>query len=200
MLEGLIVDLVPQHAGFAARDQAWRNSEARFWTSGGDRMLFSRADSERIRAEYRDIPPGPQRSIFFGIQTKDRFPLGFMGLIRVSHTSRTGMLAARIGEPEYWGGGYGTDALLLLVDYAFDWLDLRRLHLDTMSTNVRVHRQMEKVGFTLEGRQRQAAYADGEWFDWLGYGLLRDEWPGRIAMVEKLGLRERAAQIYGDQG
>ena len=65
-----------------------------------------------------------------------------------------------IGEPDYWGGGYGTDALLLLIEYAFDTLDMRKVWLNTMSLNERVIRQMEKVGFGLEGRQREAN-ADG---------------------------------------
>jgi RimJ/RimL family protein N-acetyltransferase len=98
---------------------------------------------------------------------------------------------SRIGEPEYWGSGYGTDALLLLVDYAFDELDIRKIWLGTMGLNARVMRQMEKVGFTLEVRQRQAIYADSVWYEQLIYGLLREEWPGRPALVEKLGLTAR---------
>ena len=76
----------------------------------------------------------------------------------------------------------------MLVDYAFDELDIRKIWLGTMSLNARVMRQMEKVGFTLEVRQRQSIYADGAWYDQLLYGLLCEEWPGRPALVEKLGL------------
>ncbi|MCD4684653.1 MAG: GNAT family N-acetyltransferase [Anaerolineae bacterium] len=191
MLEGLLVDLVPQHQGVRARDQRWRNSEARYWTSGGEREFFSQAHSERQLQQYAEAwqPNAPR--IFFGIQTKDGVPLGFMGLPEISFQHRTGMLGTRIGEPEYWGGGYGTDALLLIVDYAFDWLDLRRLWLKTMSSNVRVHRQMTKVGFVREGEEREATYADGEPVGWTVYGLLREEWPGRLAMIERLGLRAK---------
>jgi RimJ/RimL family protein N-acetyltransferase len=96
-----------------------------------------------------------------------------------------------IGNPDYWGGGYGTDALLLLVDYAFDWLDLRRLWLVTMAPNARVIRQMEKVGFTLECQIRQGTLVDGVYHDVLLYGLLREEWPGRTAMIERLGLHAK---------
>jgi RimJ/RimL family protein N-acetyltransferase len=102
--------------------------------------------------------------------------------------SRAANLGAVINEPDYWGGGYGTDALLLLLDYSFDTLDLRRVWLDTMGLNERVKRQMEKVGFTLEGRRREATYVDGLWTDELIYGMLVEEWPGREAMIEQLGL------------
>ncbi len=123
------------------------------------------------------------------MQTKDGTPLGFFGVSDMSFHHRTAMLAARIGEAAYWGGGYGTDALLLLVDYCFDWLDMRRVWLKTMSTNVRVHRQMEKVGFVREGVEREATFGDGERCAWISYGLLREEWPGRAAMIARLGLR-----------
>jgi len=58
-------------------------------------------------------------------------------------------------------------------------LDVRKAWLMTSSMNNRVMRQMEKVGFMLEARFRQSTRADGVWLDWLAYGLLREEWPGR---------------------
>ncbi|HEX3051079.1 MAG TPA: GNAT family protein, partial [Aggregatilineaceae bacterium] len=127
----------------------------------------------------------------FGIQTKDGKPIGNLGMNWMSPANRIANIGAMIGEPDYWGGGYGTDALTLYIDYVFDWLDLRRIFLDTMSINVRVMRQMEKVGFKLEARRREAMYGDGVWYDELIYGLLRDEWPGRAAVIERLGLREK---------
>jgi len=60
-----------------------------------------------------------------------------------------------------------------------------------MSPNERVQRQMVKVGFKLEARQRETFVADGQRVDNLIYGLLREEWPGRAAMIEKLGLRAK---------
>ena len=43
----------------------------------------------------------------------------------------------------------------------------------------------------LEGRQREAAWADNGWTDMLFYGLLREEWPGRAVMIERLGIKRR---------
>ena len=115
-----------------------------------------------------------------------------MGLTWVRPYHRLAMLGAKICDPAYWSGGYGTDALLLVVDYAFDWLDMHKLWLTTTSFNQRVMRQMEKVGFTLEGQVRLETLADGQWHDGPIYGLLREEWPGRAAKIEQLGLRVRA--------
>ncbi len=193
MLEGLLVDLVPYGTQYLALEHKWRNGPAWFWGTLGDRPTLSRAQIERsqqaraeARAEHR------AHSVYFGVQTKDGVRLGDIGLNWVLPHHRLGMLGAAIGEPEYWGGGYGTDALLLMADYAFDWLDLRKLWLGTMSLNARVVRQMEKVGFRLEARRRNSTLADGAWADHLLYGLLREEWPGRAALVQKLGLKAKA--------
>lgn len=188
MLEGLLVDLVPYGRRFMENDHRWSNGPAIFWSSMGRRDIVTKAQVEAEQREWRESTR-PETGVAFGVQTKDGKPLGYFGLNFVSYHDRVANLGANISEPDYWGGGYGTDALLLLVDYAFDTLDMRRLFLITMTLNERVLRQMEKVGFLLEGRMRQATVADGVPYDVVIYGLMAEEWPGRPAMIEKLGLR-----------
>ena len=191
MLEGILVDLVPHGERFSAVERGWINSEASFWADAGDRPVWSQAFYEREMASRQERP---SPSVHFGIQTKNGTPIGEIGIGDMHVHHRVAMIGAMIGDPQYWGGGYGTDALLLIVDYAFHWHDMRKLWLATMSPNVRVQRQMDKVGFKLETRQRQATWIDGAWADALTYGLLREEWPGREAMIEKLGLRARQGE------
>ena len=198
-LEGLLVDLVQIDQRFRTLEHKWRNSDAQFWAGGGERNFESARFVEQLLARRAErSAENPASGIWFGIQTKDGTPIGGIGPSWINPAHRWAMLGAKIGEPEYWGGGYGTDALLLVIDHCFGWLDLRRLWLFTTSMNLRVQRQMEKVGFSFEARQRNAAYADGEWFDWLAYGLMRDEWPGRAAKIERLGLRARVEQDHGE--
>jgi RimJ/RimL family protein N-acetyltransferase len=192
MLEGLLVDLVPYGEAFEEKHAGWMNRESMFWASMGGRWFATQAGVERHRQEHREREQqGPRLRVDFGIQAKDGTPLGSFAVNWLVPHDRLAMLGAMIHEPDYWGGGYGTDALLLVVDYAFDWLDIRKIWLMTMSLNARVLRQMEKVGFREEGRARQGAYADGAWYDAVYFGLLRDEWPGRHAMIDKLGLQAR---------
>ncbi len=192
MFEGLLVDLVPFDKPYQDLEYRWRNSEATYWSTGGERVILPRRVlEERFRRHAEERANGDDDNVMFGMQTKAGQPIGFVCINWLHTTYRTAMLGARIGEPEFWGGGYGTDALTLIVDYAFEWLDARRIWLMTTSMNARVMRQMEKVGFTLEARQREGSWADGRWVDWLAYGLLRDEWPGRAAMIEKIGLKAR---------
>ncbi len=182
---GVLVDLVPYGQRFLDLEHEWLNGEGVFWWAVGGRWFVTRAGLEMDRREQQD---DTDERIRFGVQTKDGTPIGLIGINWLAAHHRTGLLTAFIGDPAYWGGGYGTDALLLIVDYAFVWLDLRRVWLMTMSLNARVMRQMEKVGFRLEGCRRQATWADGAWHDILVYALDRDDWPGREALVARLGL------------
>ena len=188
LFEGALVDLVPYGQRFIDQEHRWLNDEGVFWWTVGGRWFVTQAEIERDRAE--DEPEADPRLVF-GVQTKDGTPIGLIGINWLPAHHRTALLTAFVGERAYWGGGYGTDALLLLLDYAFDWLDVRRAWLMTMSLNARVLRQMEKVGFQLEARQRRATWADGGWHDMLTYALLREDWPGREAVIERIGLRAR---------
>lgn len=195
MLEGILVDLVPHTRAYDDLQRVWNNGEAKFWSSGGERVFETKSMHERWRAERQASgAPDPSGGVWFGMQTKTGQPIGTIGIHFIAQPHRLAMLGAKIGIPAYWGSGYGTDALLLVLDYAFDWLDLRRVWLMTTSMNARVMRQMQKVGFTLEARQRRAALADGVWWDWLTYGLLREEYAGRVELIERLGLVARVAQ------
>lgn len=189
LAEGVLVDLVPYNRRFLDLEHRWFNNEAVFWWATGDHWFITKTILDRDRAEDADKPyPGMR----FGLQAKDGTPLGLFGIKWLPAEHRAALLTAFIGDPAYWGGGYGTDGLLLLVEFAFDWLDMRRVWLMTMSLNERVIRQMDKAGFRLEARQRQATWAAGDWYDLLIYSLDRGEWPGRAALVERLGITAQA--------
>lgn len=85
-----------------------------------------------------------------------------------------------IFDPESWGRGLGYEALGLWSEYLFDAMpELARLDLRTWSGNQGMMRLAEKLGHQLEARFRQARIVDGEYFDGLGYGVLREEWTAR---------------------
>lgn len=198
ILQGLLVDLEPFTPEFQTEKMyAYWNNESRLWATMGDYGPITRAQIGRIVEERSGARERGYTGVHFMMRAKDGNIIGSIGLNWVNYWSRVAWLGAWIGEPDYWGGGYGTDALLLLVDYAFRWLDMRRLCLGTMDINERAQRNVEKAGFRLEARERQVALVNGRWVDGLEYGMLREEWLGREALVERLGLHEKAVQRYG---
>jgi RimJ/RimL family protein N-acetyltransferase len=105
--------------------------------------------------------------------------IGFFRLW-ISWKNQLGWVAIAIGEPEYWGRGYGSDALTVGINYAFRELNLYKVVLGVFSYNTRAIRAYEKVGFVHEARQRAMIYRDGQYHDMLEMGILRPEWEARL--------------------
>lgn len=117
------------------------------------------------------------KQISFGIRTlaDDRL-IGIIGLHIADWVSRNAWVGIGIGEREYWGKGYGTDAMRLIVQYGFLELNLNRISLDVFGFNERGIRSYEKVGFKAEGRMRDWMNRAGMRSDLIYMGLLRREW------------------------
>ena len=79
-------------------------------------------------------------------------------------------------RPAYRGRGYGTEAIELVLGFAFDGLDLHRVELEALSINTRAVSLYENIGFRVEGRRRDA-YRDGDgWCDAVVMSMLEDEY------------------------
>ena len=81
-----------------------------------------------------------------------------------------------LGEREAWGQGYGTEALHLALQYAFDELNLHRITLTVIAYNERAIALYERAGFQREGVFREFGRRDGKRYDMYLYGLLNREW------------------------
>lgn len=85
-----------------------------------------------------------------------------------------------IYDPANWGRGLGFEALGLWCDYLWQAMpELVRLGLGTWSGNTGMMRLAEKLGFQEEARRRMARIVKGNYFDSMGYGVLRTEWQQR---------------------
>jgi RimJ/RimL family protein N-acetyltransferase len=124
-----------------------------------------------------DMGESSPRETFFTIRTADENKLiGGLSLYVVDWTGRDSFVGIFIGEREHWGKGYGTDAMRLLLQYAFTELNLWRVSLGVFQYNPRAIRSYEKVGFCHEGRMRQYLNHEGKRWDILYMGIRRDEW------------------------
>lgn len=98
--------------------------------------------------------------------------IGEVRLDRVDGHDRRATLALGIFSLGNLGRGYGTEAVRLIVDHAFNVMGLHRLGLRVLALNERALRTYQKCGFVIEGREREAALVDGEWHDDIIMGLL----------------------------
>jgi RimJ/RimL family protein N-acetyltransferase len=141
------------------------------------RPLSSEEFAQRLSPDQAD----PNRLEFHIRTLADDHLIGFIALHSVEWNNGAAQLAVGIGEPDYRGKGYGTDALQLILRFAFHELNLYRVGLDVIASNLRAIRTYERLGFQHEGRMRDAVLRDGRRTDRIIMGLLRDEWHERQA-------------------
>lgn len=101
----------------------------------------------------------------------DEKPVGNVDLFDIDETHGTSEIAYWL-VPESWGNGYASDAVDLLVRYAFEERRLRKVSAHVLVENEGSQAVLERVGFQREGRLRDERYVDGEHCDVFRYGLL----------------------------
>lgn len=112
----------------------------------------------------------------FAVETlADGRLIGGCGLEHQSAEDRSAVLGIAIGDKASWDGGYGTDTMRTLCRVGFEVMNLHRIQLDVYASNERAIHVYEKVGFTIEGRRRDAVYARGQYEDVIVMGLLEGE-------------------------
>lgn len=105
--------------------------------------------------------------------------IGNIGIHHIDRTHRGAELGIMIGEKAEWGLGYGREAMVALLGYAFGELGLHRVVLRCHPENDRGLAAYRALGFTEIGREREAVFIEGEWQDHLVFDMLEDEFRAR---------------------
>ncbi len=114
----------------------------------------------------------------FVIETKEGRLIGNIGLIGMDWRNRKTDIGIMIGEKDAWDHGYGTDAIMVMLRYLFEELNLNRVGLYVDVHNDRAQRCYEKCGLSKEGIVRQFRFKDGRYIDSVQMSILRQEWQG----------------------
>ena len=177
LFRGELVRLTAEEPEFRARQEArWeRDTEFHRLADPHPAQLYS--DKKVKEWIEKNVEEGfkPQRYFFSIRALADDKLIGFLGLwLNLIHSNA--WVGIGIGEREYWGKGYGTDAMRLCLQYAFLELGMQRVSLGLHEYNPRALRSYEKAGFRLEGRTRQEMQREGRRYDVIWMGVLREEW------------------------
>jgi diamine N-acetyltransferase len=132
--------------------------------------------SMKKAAEFLEKIQEDKERVWFTVVLKenDRI-IGETGLLRMFYPWRTTDLTLIIGEKDCWGKGYGTEAILLLLDYAFGYLNFHRVAVGVVGFNEKALQFYQKVGFKKEGIQRDGYYHNFEYHDFVMMSILEDE-------------------------
>ena len=134
---------------------------------------------ERLQKAFdKEVSDPPRDKTDFAIEANGIL-IGHCGLFNIDDTSRQAELGITIGDKDYWGSGYGREAVSLLLDYAFRLRNLHRVWLEVHAENERAVRAYRACGFVEEGRQREHKWLAGRYVDNVLMGILRREWQER---------------------
>ncbi|MGZ7444140.1 GNAT family N-acetyltransferase [Paenibacillus sp. TH7-28] len=161
----------------AAVYHKWRNDPEVMRTTSPSLDLFTFADTKQF-VDHVILGSSASKSYLI-LDRESEKPLGITSLIQIDCKNRNAECIIDIGDKEYWGKGYGTEALKLLLDYGFLELNLHRVSLRVFSFNDRAINMYEKIGFMREGISRQTLFREGNWHDIIHMGILQSEYVKR---------------------
>ena len=174
MLTGKLVRLRAVEAGDLDRYLAWVNDREVLEYMAALGLPISRAQEEDwLQCAMRQTT-APE--ITLAIETIDEGRhIGSVALHNVSPLSGKATLGIMIGDKSCWSRGYGTDAIVTLLGFAFDEMNLHRVALEVHEENARAIACYRKCGFVEEGRLRHERFRHGEYRDTLIMAVLADE-------------------------
>ena len=113
--------------------------------------------------------------IFAIIDRETGLHIGNVTLNNVSTVNKTADTGLMIGRKDFWGKGYAFEAWMLIIDYAFSELGLRKIIAGAIADNRASVETLKKLGFKVEGTFRQEYLVDGKYCDGIRFGLLKSE-------------------------
>ena len=99
------------------------------------------------------------------IKKEDDTLLGNVGVTKIDYKNGRATLGIFIGDEDNLSKGYGSEAIKLLIDFAFKEIRLHNIALTVFANNPRAIKAYTKCGFVEYGRRHEAIYHNGEYID-----------------------------------
>lgn len=149
------------------------------WINDPDvRYFVSAIFPQTIKQEedWLDSMGKDKNNIVLAIETLDGDFIGTIGLHGIEWHNGVATTGALIGEKKFWNKGYGTDAKMILLNYAFNVLGLRKICSRVFFFNKRSLNYSLHCGYKIEGRRRKQVLRNGKYCDIIELGLFKKDW------------------------
>lgn len=187
-IQGEWVALGPIRRDLLPLYQRWVNDLSTLRTLA---MVPRPLTSEAEDQWYERAAIGSEQDVHFTIyRLPELHPLGNTSLHYIDYRDRSAELGIFIGEKEMRGHGYGTEAVRLMLDYAFVALGLHNVMLKVYEFNQAARRAYDKAGFREIGRRRQSKWMGGRLWDEIYMDCVSTEFEspvlGRVFVPDEL--------------
>ncbi len=152
----------------------WSRQETEpFWSAG--RFVDSPVGFQRwVQEEHKADLPG---NVGWAVCLRENDELiGIVGIDDLDYIHRTGETGSYIGRPEYRGGGYGSEAKNLLLEWCFTRLNLHMIRSHVIFPNTRSAAALRKQGYKEAGRYNWDFNLNGTFGNAVVFDLLAEEW------------------------
>ncbi len=168
-----------------AIESKWTHN-SKYWHSLGlelPRPLSAAKVKKRYEAIEKEIDKSKNAFYFTIRNLEDDALLGSVRLFWVEGSNATGWIQIGIGNPDERDQPYASEALQLVLRFAFRELNLYRLSVIAAEDDPSGIKLLQNAGFIVEVRRRKAIQRNGQTWDQLLMGLLSEEW---ISPQEKI--------------
>lgn len=105
----------------------------------------------------------------------DGVPVGLIGLLQIDDKNKKAEYYISMGEDSYKRKGIASKASALIIEYAFEKLELSKIYLNVDSENIAACALYEKLGFVCEGEFKKDIWHRGRFVDRKRYALIKSE-------------------------
>lgn len=173
MMQGTKIDLTEYREGDGSDFAVWQWDKKMM--AGIPEDIFHPFQEKDWGAMFEDTQSNSDFS-FVIRRIEDSQAVGFITLSGIKVKNRNGEIGLAILDPTSRHKGYAKEAMTLLLAFAFDHIGLHKVRLSVHGNNEEAIALYEKLGFILEGTNRESIYHEGNWYPQYDYGLLQKEW------------------------
>lgn len=169
-LVGDRIYLSPRNSEDAEVFVKWMNDfQVTDYTGRSSAIMTLEAEKQYLEQHIYD------EATFSIVTLEENKMIGTVGLEKIDKINRIARMGIMIGEAENREKGYGTEAINLILEYGFNYLNLYNIQLKVLEFNHRGIACYKKCGFKEMGRRRKANFVDGKYYDTIYMDILKEE-------------------------
>jgi RimJ/RimL family protein N-acetyltransferase len=155
------------------RTWKWMNDPEVFFAIGVDVPINKTAQ----KRWFHELDQSTSKTVFAICLHEGDTHVGNVSLDSIHRRHRNARLSIFLADSPTRGKSLGTRAMRLLIEYAFEFLNLHRLYCKTTAGNPAVLNFYQNLGFKVEGQLREHEYIQGQYVNKIMLGLLRSDLP-----------------------